>query len=675
MSNNREIFSRIVSNTQSKYKVVSKNSKQQNSYNLDIETEGFFIANNVIKKTEEQKNGQDTQYELSDDVKLVLGPGVMSTIGEEYLDIEPKMILVHTASNNKFQIKRTDHKIEDINYTWFVDFYDNTLENTIIKIYYDEDKKVLTFDSIFSAKSIPSIGKTPLEQFKEYYLARIEETENDDYYNHIIELRKEFEHEYPINELKQLTLSDYSLGNDDNSLCYKLEFGKYKEVGPTIRGLNSEKYGIYKNRDSDVYKSKYLDLRNLDDSFTALITDLSNYLINLKDTNDSICSYEVYPNLKGMEFLIVKLAYLYYPTRFVNIVAKNKLINIFNLFEYQYTETLNSESLSYMLNEKIRNDIPEINNYDPEYLGAFLLEFINKMSENFEEDDRNVGDIQGSLDDIFLDAEEIERIIRLINNKRNVIFEGAPGVGKTYMAKKIIQFMAGGYDSDHIMSVQFHQSYSYEDFVEGIRPNADGKFNIVDGKFKQFCQKAEKDEQNNYYCIIDEINRGNLSRIFGELLMLIEKDKRGQKVMLPYSHQEFSVPKNIIIIGMMNTADRSLALIDYALRRRFSFYRVNPAFNNTKFMDYVNSCSSDRLSLLIEEIKELNKQIENDISLGEGFVIGHSYFCDFDKNENIDEQLALIIEYDIIPLIQEYWFDDKTNAINWINKLKGIVNG
>ena len=212
------------------------------------------------------------------------------------------------------------------------------------------------------------------------------------------------------------------------------------------------------------------------------------------------------------------------------------------------------------------------------------------------------------------------------------------------------------------MTIQFHQNYSYEDFMMGFRPNGCG-FELKKGPFYNFCKKAEQDPNNNYFFIIDEINRGNLSKIFGELFMLMENDKRGTEIKLLYSDEMFSIPKNLYIIGMMNTADRSLAIIDYALRRRFAFFEFEPAFDSDGFKKYLEEMNSDKLYKLIETIKKLNTDIKNDDSLGKDFCIGHSFFC-FD--DDIDDYLLKsVVDYEIIPLLNEYWFDESDKVEEW----------
>ena len=220
------------------------------------------------------------------------------------------------------------------------------------------------------------------------------------------------------------------------------------------------------------------------------------------------------------------------------------------------------------------------------------------------------------------------------------------------------------------MMVQFHQSYSYEDFIMGYRPTQNG-FELKKGAFYNFCKRAEIDSDNDYFFIIDEINRGNLSKIFGELFMLIENDKRGMKIQLVYSDEQFSVPKNVYLIGLMNTADRSLAMLDYALRRRFAFYEFVPAFNTEGFIKYKDSKNSSKFNNLISTVERLNKAIEDDETLGKGFMIGHSYFCT--ENEIDDNWLNSVIRYELVPLIKEYWFDEPEKIRDWERALYGSV--
>ena len=274
------------------------------------------------------------------------------------------------------------------------------------------------------------------------------------------------------------------------------------------------------------------------------------------------------------------------------------------------------------------------------------------------------------LSDVYMDSDEFDVLVELVKNKKNVILQGAPGVGKTYAAKRLAYAMMGVKDPSRVMMVQFHQSYSYEDFIMGFRPSEAG-FELKKGVFYNFCKKAEIDSDNAYFFIIDEINRGNLSKIFGELFMLIENDKRGAELQLLYSDELFSVPANIYIIGMMNTADRSLAILDYALRRRFAFYDMKPGFENEGFKAYRASVGSSQFDKLIHCMENLNQAIASDESLGEGFCIGHSYFCNLKEATN--GTLSRIIEYEVIPLLKEYWFDEPSKVKDWTDNLRSAI--
>ncbi|MCR5743306.1 MAG: AAA family ATPase [Lachnospiraceae bacterium] len=310
------------------------------------------------------------------------------------------------------------------------------------------------------------------------------------------------------------------------------------------------------------------------------------------------------------------------------------------------------------------------------------VEKLNSLFEN-ETDDESEEDIvdnqlqtyvkENFLKDVYMSGERYDELKSLLMRKKNVIIQGAPGVGKTYLAKRLAYSIIGEKDPSRVMMVQFHQSYSYEDFIMGYRPNQEGGFDLRRGPFYEFCKSAEIDSDDTpYFFIIDEINRGNLSKIFGELFMLIEDDKRDVKIRLLYADENFSIPKNVYIIGMMNTADRSLAIMDYALRRRFAFFDINPAFDNNSFTKYQHNLNSDKFDSLINCIKELNSTIASDETLGAGFCIGHSYFCNI--SAVTDQLLKEIVEYELAPLLREYWFDDIKNADNWIEKLRRAIN-
>lgn len=278
------------------------------------------------------------------------------------------------------------------------------------------------------------------------------------------------------------------------------------------------------------------------------------------------------------------------------------------------------------------------------------------------------------LNDVFITESEYDKLRSLIFRKKNIILQGAPGVGKTFSAKRMAYSIIGEKNESRICMVQFHQNYSYEDFIMGYRPTENGGFELQSGVFYNFCVRCKENPGKPYFFIIDEINRGNLSKILGELLMLIEADKRGEqhKINLVYGGTAFYIPENLHIIGMMNTADRSLAMIDYALRRRFSFYTMKSAFGNANhngFGDYMQKISCALYHTVIMRIKELNNDIRKDTTLGKGFEIGHSYFAPEDISVINDEWVRNVVEYEIIPLIEEYWFDNDKKLDEWTKTL------
>ncbi|KAB3523287.1 AAA domain-containing protein [Corynebacterium sp. zg254] len=277
------------------------------------------------------------------------------------------------------------------------------------------------------------------------------------------------------------------------------------------------------------------------------------------------------------------------------------------------------------------------------------------------------------LSDVFFTSEQLARLQSLMSRKKNVILTGPPGVGKTFVAKRAAFVRMGEKDSARIEQIQFHQSYSYEDFMMGFRPNKDGGFDLVDGSFYTFCEKAREEPNRDFFFIIDEINRGNVSKIFGELLMLVEADKRGHTLRLVYNDELFSVPTNVFIIGTMNSADRSLAVMDYALRRRFGFFAISPAFETEGFQAWMEEVKSPAFDRLVALIQQLNSEIEEDPRLGRGFMIGHSYLSKSAAQDGDEEWLYSVVEDDLIPLIEEYWFDDPGLVETWAQRLRSVV--
>lgn len=282
--------------------------------------------------------------------------------------------------------------------------------------------------------------------------------------------------------------------------------------------------------------------------------------------------------------------------------------------------------------------------------------------------------LDDALQSVFLDRGDAEEIMLLWKAKKNIILQGPPGVGNSFAAQKLAFALMEVEDRGRLGFVQFHQSYSYEDFVEGYRPTTAG-FELKPGKFVEFCRRAEADPNHRYVFVIDEINRGNLSKILGELMLLIESDKRDTDWAMPLASGKvsFFVPENVYIMGLMNTADRSLAIVDYALRRRFAFVDLAPSFSSLKFRAQLVALdiSETVVDAVITRVGALNREIVGDsANLGPGFAIGHSFFCGAPMaGEESVAWYERIVRTEIAPLLREYWFDSPAKAASWRDQL------
>ncbi len=272
---------------------------------------------------------------------------------------------------------------------------------------------------------------------------------------------------------------------------------------------------------------------------------------------------------------------------------------------------------------------------------------------------------------VFLGTEEVELALRRLRAKRLLVLQGAPGVGKTFVARKLAYALMETRDDERIETLQFHPSFTYEDFVRGYRPTGEaGKFELKDGPFLRICDRARLDERP-HVLIIDEINRGHLSQVFGELFMLLEADKRGPKhAVTPlyrrHDDETFSVPENVLLISTMNIADRSLALVDFALRRRFAFITLEPRFGDVAFRKWLTDrkLPESLLHLIIQRLSALNERIGADAQLGPAFRVGHSFFCP--RGDDFSglgaDWYREIVHTEIGPLLDEYWYDAPEKA-------------
>ena len=269
----------------------------------------------------------------------------------------------------------------------------------------------------------------------------------------------------------------------------------------------------------------------------------------------------------------------------------------------------------------------------------------------------------------FLEEDRLDEILGRLEEKHNLILQGPPGTGKTWLAKRLAYALIGRQDADKVRSVQFHPNMSYEDFVRGYRPSGDGKLELVDGPFIEMIDVASKDQSSRHVIVIEEINRGNPVQIFGEMLTLLEADKRTPDEALELTYRKHDgervhIPENLYVIGTMNMADRSLAMVDFALRRRFAFVNMEPALNE-RWSGWVHEhcdINPDALSQIKSKLDSLNQTIADDPNLGPQFAIGHSFVTPNNKIDNADEWFKQIVETEIGPLLDEYWYDDREKA-------------
>jgi len=494
--------------------------------------------------------------------------------------------------------------------------------------------------------------KVSLEDFYKWYSLNKEELLNKatagEKFND--KLKEEFLQEWPLNRILTISIDEYVIGKgqQNKSLCYALEKGKYKNLFLGISGGSASKFGIYWNEKTKSYKdqgNKVIPLSELDQRFSKLKSDLHEIIkegIRFNFENPIFDMKRSTNEFIGRSAMVTKLLCIYSegnPFFGVNINSQKEF--------WSHFVSQTNQGGPYLQNHKIIELVSKTySELEPSKLGTMLFEYSKLFMENSTMDSSN---------------NFRHQLTQSLLKSPNLILHGAPGTGKTYLAKEIAVELTNG-NKDQIGFVQFHPSYDYTDFVEGLRPvsNGDGaiEFKLQDGIFKKFCQKARDAKktggQDNFVFIIDEINRGEISKIFGELFFSIDSDYRGEKgsVSTQYANlhetdDKFYIPENVYIIGTMNDIDRSVDTFDFAMRRRFRFVEVT-AESQLYILDKE---LGERAEEAKTRLRNLNAAIENVQELNSHYHIGPSYFLRL-KEVKFDYEL-LWSDY-LQPLLEDY---------------------
>jgi len=620
--------------------------------------------------------------------------------------------------------------------------------------------------------------KVSLEDFYAWYqenkIRLREDASKYSIYNE--QLREEFLKEWPLDRILTLSIDEYVIGKgaQSNSFCYGLERGKYKSLFMGIGGGGSSKFGIYWNEKTKSYKdqaNKVIPLSELDHRFTKLKTDLYEIIkegIHFKFDNAIFDMKKSTNEFIGRSAVVTKLLCIYSENHSflgVNMNSQKRFWNKLLPQKNQGGPYLQNHEICQLVLQKY----PEL---EPSLLGSILFKYSTQFLDEKEKKEEKM----------FLEYKVYHPLSQTLLQSKNLILRGAPGTGKTYLAKEIAKELTDG-NEDQIGFVQFHPSYDYTDFVEGLRPvsNGDGaiEFRLQDGIFKDFCQKAKeaqliggqdnfdeawdsyleyinvaeekeyitktsylsvnsrqnlsvnydsgvpgwslprkyvyelyKDKNYNkqeYYksggrtvletlrkrfglkdylspteidtdkkfvFIIDEINRGEISKIFGELFFSIDPGYRGEKgsVSTQYANlhetdEKFYIPENVYIIGTMNDIDRSVDTFDFAMRRRFRFIEVTAESQ----LGMLDDALGDKAEEAKVRLRNLNAKIEKVQELNSHYHIGPSYFL---KLEEVDFDYELLWSDYLKPLLEDYLRGsyEEDEILNTLKKAYDLTN-
>ncbi len=683
MFNEIHPFEREIQETQSKYKIVKKGITQQSSYNLSLELEKYLLEKGAIKRILDKGDANHIYYELNDGVTLQLSKNIIDLIGENYNHSNNKVYFDHTISGvtEKFQIKRKDHNINDERFKWFVQLYDKNFEGSLLKIYYDEANKKLVFDNDFRLnKNISDlevtndevVEKSNIELFREYYIKNIDEKEaNETYYKTIINTRENFVKEYPLEDLKNLTLEQYAYDvnyQGKPSLCYELATGKFSKIIDIHVGSHGGKFGIYMHSDKKAYCGKNDDVVSDPEALWEQIRDqIYHFLKDVENDKFDELTKEKYPLIFGMNLLMTKLSVLYFPEKLLGMGSIGKLTQACELFGVDFTDSQCSATISHNLSNFIKENVDEVNEHDPQYIADLLFDFLKLPSE----------EIEFSLNE---DG---------VTGGYNMIYYGTPGCGKSYQVNDHFN------ENDFmVFRTTFHPEYSSSDFIGQIMPvvkDEGVEYIFQEGPFSLALLNALKNRKRKVCLIIEEINRGNASAIFGDIFQLLDRDSNGNSVyqIVNKSLSDFLckkgevlekifIPSNLWIIATMNTSDQNVFTLDTAFKRRWRMHRIANKFNMDEEHDRIlaNLYIPGSSYTWQQFLDEINDQImkrnptglnSEDKQLGVYFATENELSpVRMDPDEKMQdkfiEKVLLYIWDDVAKIDPSLWFDDQINS-------------